>query len=113
MLLNLDAISKIEDIKTEIVDMREEWGGDIKIKALNFSQQIEFENKKSSTQDDSDLILLLLQMCVVNENDEPMFDDESIKMLKNKNSQSLLKLFTACLNINSLDEKGVENKAKN
>lgn len=113
MLLDLAAIEQVEDIKTTIVDMKEEWGGDVKIRALNFAQQIEFEKKKAEIKDNGELILLLLQMSIINNDNQPMFNDSSIKVLKSKKSQALFKLFSACLAVNGLDEKSTENNAKN
>lgn len=91
----------------------EEWGGSIKIKALDFSQQIEFEKCKKQITDDSELILLMLKMCIVDENNNAIFDDSTISTLRHKNSNSLFKLFKECLEINALDEKSVDNTAKN
>lgn len=113
MLLDFNTISKVEDVKTKIIDMQKEWGGDIRIKAFNFSKQIEFEKRKSNVKDDSDLILIMLEMSIVDENDEPIFNKDNIEVLKKKNSQALFKIFKECLQINALDESGIEDKAKN
>jgi len=112
MLLNLDEIKKSQDVKISIVPMPE-WGGDIKLKALNFCEQIHFEAERQKINNDSDLILLLLGLCIVDDNNTRIFDDQSMDILKGKNASCLLRLFKACLELNSLDENSVEEKAKN
>lgn len=112
MLLNLDDITNIQDAKTSVISMPE-WGGDIKVKAFDFAQQLEFEKQKNLLEDDSDLIMLMLRMSIVDEDNNYIFNQETIKLLGKRNSQALFKIFTACLEINALSEKGLENKAKN
>ena len=93
--------------------MQKEWGGDIKIKAFDFAGQIEFERRKKEMSNDASLILIMLQLSIVNEENELLFNDETIKILEKRSANSLLKVFNECLELNALDEKGIENKAKN
>ena len=113
MLLDLNSLSNTEDIKTKTIDMQKEWGGDIKVRAFDFAKQIAFEKRKSNIKDDSELVLLMLEMSIVDDNDECIFNEETVQVLKKKSSQALFKIFKECLSINALDEGGVENKAKN
>jgi len=113
MLLDLNALANIDDIKTKEIDMQKEWGGNIKIKAFDFAHQIDFEKRKKEIANDASLILLMIQLSVVDDENNLMFNDETIKVLEKRNSNSLLKVFNECLKINALDDKGIENKAKN
>lgn len=113
MLLNLDQFDKNNDIQTKIVDMSAEWGGDVKIKMLNFVEQLDFEELRNTKKTSSELILLLLQFCIVGEDNKQLFDESSVKILQQKSASSLFKLFNECLALNALDPKAVDTTAKN
>lgn len=113
MLLNKHQVFAADDIKTNIVDMQKEWGGDVKIKVMSVGEQLAFDEFINSQPDDKQLAFYLITRSCVDEDNKLMFNDSDIEFLKQKSPESILKLFNAILDINRQQPADVENLAKN
>lgn len=111
MVMSRADILAIDDLNTKIVNIPK-WG-DVKIKSLSINDQIEFEKINAEKKSDSDVIFKMLLLCCIDDNNKPLFEESDLPALKNKSSVAMLKLFKECLDLNSLNEHDLENKAKN
>lgn len=84
---------------------------DVKIQSLLIEDQLEIEklNNKKDKQE-NELVFLMLKLSCVDEHGEKILDDENVRKLP---SNIALKLFDECLKINGLNNKELENRAKN
>lgn len=114
MLLSREAIFGIQDVPVQVIDVPE-WGvgAQIKIKAMSIKEQIAYEKAVSGKKDESDIIFNMLILCCVDDNNKQIFSSSDIALLQEKSSSAILRIFNACLKLNSLDTGGIENIAKN
>lgn len=83
---------------------------EIRIIEMTIPQQLEIESVLESKKSNSELLIPVLKYSVVDEHDQPIFDDEAINSLP---ASLAATLFQHCIELNSIDEKELENRAKN
>lgn len=113
-LLTRTDILLADDIKTKIIDIPE-FGVDaqVKVKSLTLQEQLDYEKDIQSKKDLGDSIFSLVTKSCVDENNKPIFTKDDVEALKLKSSKGMLRIFNACLEINSLDINSVDKLAKN
>lgn len=112
MLLNKHQIFAADDLRNEIVAMKE-WGGDIKIRVMSVREQLNFDKFLASKPDDKEMAFFLIVKSCIDENNQPLFTEDDIQFLEQKSADSILKLFQAILALNKQRPDDVEKLAKN
>lgn len=112
MLLNKQQIFGCQDVTSKIVNMPE-WGGDVKIRAMSIGDQIDFERLNKKCKDTANIICNTLLYCCIDDDGNRLFSEEDLKALEKKSFRAIERLFNACLDLNSLNEKDLEKQAKN
>ena len=87
--------------------------GEIRVRALSIKDQLAFEELATGHDDQSELMFQLILKCCIDENGELMFNEEDVINLKEKSADIIVTLFKAILNINNIDQKEVDDLAKN
>jgi Phage tail assembly chaperone len=125
-LLNAGEILGVKDLKSEVVSVPE-WGGDVKIRELSASDREWFQsqafvdeevtvNGKAEIRRKFNIVHLrakLLARSIVDENDNPIFDDDEVKLLGAKSNAAIERLFVASQKLSGLDQTAVDDAAKN
>ncbi len=83
---------------------------EIRIIEMTIPQQLEVEKILQDKKNNSDLLFPVLKFSVVDENDQPLLDDDIINSLPAGTASSI---FKHCIEINSITEKELEDRAKN
>jgi hypothetical protein len=83
---------------------------EIKIIEMTIPQQLEVESILQNKKSNSDLLIPVLKFCVVDDDNQPMLDDEMVKGLP---AGTAATIFKQCIELNSITEKELENRAKN
>ncbi len=83
---------------------------EIKIIEMTIPQQLEVENILKDKKNNTELIVPVLKFSVVDEDNQPILDDEIIKRLP---AGTAATIFKQCIELNSISEKELENRAKN
>lgn len=112
MVLSKQDVFSAEDCTYENITISE-WGGDVRIKVMSIEEQIKFETLNREKKSDNELVFALLSQCCVDENGEHLFNDADIEELNKKSSTPVLKLFNACLKLNTMSKTALEDQAKN
>jgi hypothetical protein len=112
MLLNKQQIRDIDDLPTKIIHVPE-WGGDVKIKTMTADQRIEFENKNRGAKTELETIINLVIYSCVDDNGSFLFDKGDYDLLATKSAKALMRVFNEALEMSTLTEKKLEEKAKN
>lgn len=112
MLLNKQQIKAVDDLPSIEVEMPE-WGGNIKIKTMSAKHRIEFEKLNKDAKTELETMINLIMFSCVNEDNTLLFDRNDFEFLSNKSAKSLMKLFEEAVNMSTLSEKKLEEKAKN
>jgi len=107
MLLNKDNLKNHITRRVKVVEFD---GFEVKLKQMGIKQQLEVEAINVKKASISDLVFPVLIRCCVDENDSPLFDDESVAELP---TEIAIKLFDECLALNSLAKNDLEDRAKN
>lgn len=117
-LLSRDEILKVDDLKTEDVDVPE-WGGTVRLRALTGAERDKFEastvERKGNNvkQNMQNFRARLVSLCIVNENNERMFSPPDISALGSKSSIALQRLFDKCSEMNGMSDKDIEELTEN
>lgn len=107
MKLTKDNVSKLSDRRTKVVNVGE-W--EIKIIEMTIPQQLQVEEVIRDKKSNSDLIVPVLKYSVVDDDNNLIFDDETINTLP---AGLAANLFKHCIEFNSIDEQELEERAKN
>lgn len=117
-LLSRDAILDAKDLKTKDIPVPE-WGGDVRIRMLTGKERDEFEAslvemKKdgSAKRNIENVRARLATLCIVNEQGELMFNRADIRMLGNKSSAALGRVFDAINELNAFSDEDIEELAE-
>lgn len=111
MLLNREAIHKADDLPNKVVYV-DEWGGEVKLKALSAKDRILFEKVNVNKSELETMVNLIIFSCVDEDNNK-IFKDEDYDFLANKSANVLVFLFEQAIELSTLSKKGVEQLAKN
>lgn len=112
MSLNKHQIFASNDLKEAFVEMPE-WGGKVKIKALSVQEQLDYDNFLATKPKEIEMALHLIIVACVDENNNKLFSEDDINLLKQKNSSNLFKLVSEILKLNKQDANDVDELAKN
>ncbi len=107
MKLTRDNIRGLLKRKTKEIKVGE---FEIKIIEMTIPQQLEVEAILQAKKSPSDLLIPVLKFCIVDDDNQPMLDDETVKDLPAGTAASI---FKHCIELNSITEKELENRAKN
>lgn len=113
MMLTKEQIFGCQDVATKLVDMQPFWPGSVRIKAMSIKDQIEFERINKKRKDDGDAICTLLLFCCVDDKGNRFFNEADLPKLHEKSYRAIEHLFKECLDFNSLNEKALDEQAKN
>ena len=107
MTLTREQILGADDRKNETVDVPE-WGGAVKVRSMSGAEaekytEIVSEEGRSGVAN----LALLVSMCVVDEDNKPLFSDEDIKALAEKDINVLNAVATACMKVNGFEHEKV------
>ncbi len=110
MILTKEAIFAVDDLPTEIVHV-EEWGGDIKIKALTLKQRNHAHSlaTRNGQIDSSRVTSLLFCYGVI----EPIFSDIDADELLNKNVGVIDGIVGRILKLSALTKEAADEVEKN
>lgn len=107
MLLNKESLINITKRKVKNVVIDEY---DIKIVEMSILQQLEIEKIIQKKNDNTSLLVPVIKYSVVDENNQTFLSDEDIQ---NMSASFAANLFKECISFNSIDEKELEDRAKN
>lgn len=113
MILNKHQVFAADDLRTKVVDMTTEWGGDVKIKMMNAGEQLDFDDFLDSNPGNKEIAFKLIIKCCVDDEGKKLFTDEDMQFLKMKSSESLMKLFHEILSLNKQNKDDNVDLAKN
>lgn len=86
--------------------MKKEWGGDIKIQEMTVGERLALIDRAEKQPEENHMFFWIITCCI-NEDGKKLFDEEDIPLLKQKNSEAVLKLFNeikqVCLENSDLD----------
>lgn len=83
---------------------------EIRIIEMTIPQQLEIERIIQAKKSNSELLLPVLKFSVVDENDNPILDDDTINSLS---ANTAATIFQECIALNSISDKELEARAKN
>lgn len=107
MRLTKDNVNKLPLVKNKVVVIDD---FEIKIRQMTIKQQLELEEILQNKKSNNEIVVPVITYCVVDDNDEPLLDSD---MINNLSAAFVAKLFQECIAYNCLDEKELENRAKN
>lgn len=117
-LLSKQDILTAQDLAFKEVDVPE-WGGTVRVKALTGKERDAFEASmikgegKDRKTDFTNMRARLCGLCMVDDSDARVFDDNEISMLGAKSSAALDRVFSVAQELNGMSQKDVEDLAKN
>jgi len=85
-------------------------GFEITIVEMTVTQQLTIESIVKDNKSHGELIAPVLKFCVVDDNNEPILDDSMIECIP---AATAIKIFQECIQLNSISEQDLENRAKN
>jgi len=84
-----------------------EWGGTVRVRSLTGGQRsVLLSMTKDATPED--WIERLVAACVCDENGDPIFTQEDVRELKQKNSAALNRVFDAADDLNAVSDRRVD-----
>jgi len=108
MLLTKDNFNKLVFRENKVIKFGKY---DIKIQSLLIEDQLKIEKLNSEEgQNGNKLVFLMLVLSVIDDDNNLVLDDDSVKKLP---SNIALKLFDECLKLNGLNANELETRAKN
>ncbi len=110
-MLSKEQIFAAPDLEYRMVAIPE-WGGEVRIKVMSIAEQIKFEDLNMKKKDNSELVFAMLSQCCIDEKGDHLFDDEDLKELSKKSSAPILHLFNACLELNTMSKKALDDQVK-
>jgi hypothetical protein len=118
-MLTTDQILKVDDLKSEIVEVPE-WGGSVKIRTMTGTERDRFE---SSVSNDSrgknkrinleNIRARLVALAMVDDDGERLFRDDQVKELGKKSAAALDRVFAVAQRLNGLSGTDVEELSGN
>lgn len=116
--LTRDQILQANDRPTKIVAVPE-WGGDVIVRGLTGAQRDKFEQDSVERKGDkieTNLINMrarLVALCVVDENNQRLFQDSDVKELGRKSAAALERVFDVARELSGLKTQDVAELAEN
>lgn len=118
-LLNRDAILGASDLTTEDVPVPE-WGGTVRVKALNGMERDDYEAGLASQRKDGSIEVTLrnararlASLAIVDEAGARVFTDDDVLLLSTKSAAALDRVFEAASRLAGLGDKDLEELTGN
>lgn len=114
MLLTKKDILSHDDLKSEVVDVPE-WGGSVKVSTMSAFSRDRFEasiTKIGGGMNMNNIRAKLAIATLVDDDNQPMFDEKDIEALGKKSCAALDRVFEAAQRLNLISDKEVETLAK-
>jgi hypothetical protein len=114
-LLSRDSILKAKDQKHEDVHIPE-WGGTVRVKALNGAERDKFEASIAGTTGKRNLANVrakLVAMAVVDLTGQPLFNQTDVVALGGKSASALDKVFAVAQRLAGITEADIEEYEEN
>lgn len=86
--------------------------GEVKIRSFSGKDELEFESIRHE-KNSSELVFWMIMKGCVDENNNPMFDEQDLEGIKKKSSITIKKLFDEILDLNNINTPQIEEEAKN
>tara|TARA_Y100001968_G_C19321768_1_gene699667 strand:- start:119 stop:472 length:354 start_codon:yes stop_codon:yes gene_type:complete len=117
MALSKDAILAAKDTDVHEVDVPE-WGGSILLRSMTGAQRNNYEHwahKQSNLKspDYRGIRERLIISCAVDADGKPLFTEDDLAALSDKNSEVIDRLHAKCRLICGMDDEAIEDAAKN
>lgn len=112
-ILGKDAILSATDNKYAEVPVPE-WGGEVRIRTLaayerdNFEQSMSRERSGKRTDNLRNVRARLVVLCAVDEHGGRLFSRDDVEILGTKSAAALARLFEACLALNGMSDKDID-----
>ena len=116
-LLTRGEILSADDLRSERVKVPE-WGGEIIVKALNGEQRDQWEASIVTRQGDDVIIesknlrAKLVAICVVDENDKPLFTEADVEALGKKSAAALDRVVDVAKSISKIADGDLDDLGK-
>jgi hypothetical protein len=117
-LLNRKAIDEAKDLTTEVVSVPE-WGGEVLVRRIMGTERDEWEKSRIEGKgrnrevNIANIRASLCALCMVDEQGNRLYDDDSVAALGIKCASALERVFVAAQKMNGLSNDDVEELAKN
>ena len=114
MALTADQIIAADDLGMLKVSVKE-WGGDVFIRVMTVGERDAYEREwigKKETGIDN-FRAKFLARCLCNESGDRLFTDDQVEALAKKSAKVVSRLFNKAIEHNAMNEKDVEELAKN
>lgn len=112
-LLTADQILAADDLNYVEVEV-EEWGGKVRLRDVTASGQMRlraiFQDDKI---DEAQKMCSVLAECLVNEQNEHLFNEQQIAALSEKSPKAILALFQVAIDLIGLSNKALNDAKKN
>tara|TARA_Y100000593_G_C4316180_1_gene340988 strand:+ start:3519 stop:3872 length:354 start_codon:yes stop_codon:yes gene_type:complete len=117
MALSRDAIFNAKDTDVHEFEVPE-WGGTILLRSMTGKQRNNYEywamiQSKKEFPDYRGIREKLILSCAVDEKGQPLFEEDDLEALAEKNSDVIDRIHEKCREICGMDEDAVEEAAKN
>lgn len=117
-MLSREDILAAKDLKYMDLDVPE-WGGEVRIKMLTGAERDEFESSTvkmgkngKPEQNLANLRARLVSLCLVDDENRPLFSKQDIGHLGMKSAAALERVFKACQEHNAMSEADIEELAE-
>lgn len=116
VVLSKEAILAAEDLPSALVPVPE-WGGHVKVQAMTGTERDAWESElidqKGNIVRRDNARARLLCRCIVNENNELMFDEADIELLGAKSAKALDRVFATCQKLNGITAEDIDDLVGN
>lgn len=112
MSINKHQIFASNDLREKFVDMPE-WGGVVKIRALSVKEQLVYDEFLTTKPKEIEMALHLIILACVDDNNQKLFDNSDLELLKQKSSKNLFYLVHEILSLNKQESEDADSLAKN
>jgi hypothetical protein len=109
-LLKREAILAANDVEVRDVEVPE-WGGAIRVRSMTVAERNEFA-ARAGKESNISVGTWLVSRLAIDEEGNPVFKPEDVAALEAKNAKALDRLVSAVLQLNSVDEKKVDEAEK-
>jgi hypothetical protein len=105
--LNRQQILAARDISTRVIEVPE-WGGEVRIRGLNGAERVKIAqrsmdaNGQVSSENALDLMILIPALCLIDDDDRPMFTEDDVAALSEKNGDVLQRIMSAVLELSDI-----------
>lgn len=115
-LLSREEIFKVNDIRTETVEVPE-WQGRVKVKSMTGAERDAFEQSLMTQNgrmfNANNIRAKLVAKTVVDEDGKPLFIEADVETLGEKSSSALDRIFSTAQRLSGMTQKDIDELTKN